>query len=289
VKMPAPRAAQADRGQGGPHRRNTGMIEIGNDPSDVALFASDMHLGEHDPATAAHFLGAFDRVAPAATHLFLLGDLFEAWVGDDQTDAIADAFIARLRSLSDRGKQLFVVRGNRDFLLDVPLPEAVHVVPFSQRSGARMLDDPHPVRLFGCTVLLAHGDALCTDDVEYQQARTLARSAEWQREFLARPLEERLAIASRLRDDSRRTQAERALEGKAPGDVDVEAVEQALRDAHAQVLIHGHTHRPALHRHEVDGVERQRWVLSDWQEPQDSRPARGTFVRVDRGGWRLVS
>ncbi len=264
------------------------MIEIGIDPADVALFASDMHLGEHDPATAAHFLDAFDRVAPAGTHLFLLGDLFEAWAGDDQPDAIAIAFIARLRSLADRGTQVCVIRGNRDFLLDVPLPEAAHVAPFSQRSGAHVLDDPHAVKLFGRTVLLAHGDALCTDDVEYQRARAMARSDEWQHDFLARPLDERLAIAGRLRDDSRRVQAERALEGGVPGDVVTEAVEQALRDAHAQVLIHGHTHRPALHRHEVDGTERERWVLSDWQEPHNSRPARGAFVRVDRDGWRLV-
>lgn len=262
------------------------MIEIGNDPADVALFASDMHLGEHDPATAAHFLDAFDRVAPAATHLFLLGDLFEAWAGDDQPDAVAAAFVTRLRALADRETKVFVLRGNRDFLLDVPLP--IDVASFSTRTGARLLDDPSTVRLFGRTALLAHGDALCTDDVEYQRARAIARSEEWQRDFLARPLDERLAIAGRLRDESRRVQAARALEGGEPGDVVAAAVEQALHDTDAQALIHGHTHRPALHRHRVDGIERERWVLSDWQEPGEGRPARGAFLRVDRDGWRLV-
>ncbi len=263
------------------------MIEIGNDPTDVALFASDMHLGEHDPATAAHFLDAFDRVAPVATHLFLLGDLFEAWAGDDQPDAIATAFIARLRALADRDTRVFVIRGNRDFLLDVPLPGG-GVPSFSARCRARLLDDPSTVRLFGRTVLLAHGDAMCTGDVEYQRARATARSDEWQDDFLARPLDERMAIAARLREQSRRVQAARALEGGEPGDVDAGAVEQALRDAGACALIHGHTHRPALHRHEIDGVACERWVLSDWQEPRGGRPARGTFLRVDRDGWRLV-
>lgn len=263
------------------------MIAIGDDPADVALFASDMHLGEHDPATAAHFLDAFDRVAPVATHLFLLGDLFEAWAGDDQPDAIAAAFVARLRALADRDTQVVVLRGNRDFLLDLPLPGS-ELPSFSARSRARLVDDPSTVRLFGRRVLLAHGDALCTGDVEYQRARAMARSDEWQRDFLARPLDERMAIAGRLRDESRRVQAARALEGGEPGDVDPGAVEQALRDAQAHALIHGHTHRPALHRHEVDGVECERWVLSDWQEPREGRPARGAFLRVDRDGWRLV-
>ncbi|HEY0879501.1 MAG TPA: UDP-2,3-diacylglucosamine diphosphatase, partial [Zeimonas sp.] len=173
-------------------------IEVGRDPADVALFASDMHLGEHDPASAAHFFGAFDRVAPSATHWFLLGDLFEAWAGDDQPDAIASAFIARVRALVDRGTAVYVVRGNRDFLLDVPLPVGNGADSFSQRSGATLLADPSLVRLFERTVLLAHGDALCTDDVEYQRARAIVRSERWQRDFLARTLDERLAIARQL-------------------------------------------------------------------------------------------
>lgn len=264
------------------------MIEIGRDPDDVVLFASDMHLGEHDAASAAHFLAAFDRVAQPATHLFLLGDLFEAWAGDDQPDAVASAFITRLHGLAERGTAIFVVRGNRDFLLDAPLPAASAVAPFSQRSGATMLDDPSLVRLFGGTVLLAHGDALCTGDLEYQRARAIVRSRRWQADFLARPLDERLAIARQLRDTSRRVQAARALEGGEPGDVDDEAVVEALRGARAQTLVHGHTHRPALHRHEVDGVPCLRWVLSDWHAGHDGEPARGAFLRVDRDGWHVL-
>lgn len=262
------------------------MIEIGRNPADVALFASDMHLGEHDEATAAQFLAAFDRAAQSATHVFLLGDLFEAWAGDDQPDAVAAHFIARLHGLVAQGAALFVVRGNRDFLLDVPLPGASEAQSFSRRSGATLLDDPSLVHLFGRTVLLAHGDALCTDDVEYQRARAVVRSRDWQADFLARPLDERMAIARQLRDASRRVQAARALEGGEPGDVDEAAVVAALRDADAQALVHGHTHRPALHRHEVDGTIRERWVLSDWHVGHGGEPTRGDFLRVDRDGWR---
>lgn len=264
------------------------MIEIGTDPADVALFASDMHLGEHDADTAAWFFSTFDRVAPTATHLFLLGDLFEAWAGDDQRDVIASALVTRLRTLADRGTAVFFVRGNRDFLLDVPLPGRPDIASFSRRSGASPIDDPSVVQLFGRLVLLAHGDALCTGDVEYQRARSIVRSAPWQHDFLVRPLDERLSIARQLRDASRRVQAARALEGGDPGDVDARAVEAALRDAHAQVLVHGHTHRPALHRHEVDGVVRERWVLPDWHAARAGEPARGAFLRVDRDGWRIV-
>lgn len=264
------------------------MMEIGRKPTDVALFASDMHLGEHDAATATQFLGAFDRAAGSATHVFLLGDLFEAWAGDDQPDAIASNFIERLRRLVAQGTAVFVMRGNRDFLLDVPLPATRAVQSFSQRSGARLLDDPSVLRLYGRTVLLAHGDALCTGDIEYQQARSIARSRDWQADFLARPLGERLAIAHQLRDTSRRVQAARALEGGEPGDVDEAAVVAALRDTDAQVLVHGHTHRPALHRHDVDGTMRERWVLSDWHAGSGGEAARGAFLRVDRGGWRTL-
>ncbi len=263
------------------------MIEIGRNPADVALFASDMHLGEHDAATAAQFLAAFDRTANSATHVFLLGDLFEAWAGDDQPDAVAANFIDRLRRLVARGTAIFVMRGNRDFLLDVPLDASPATKSFSHRSGVTLLDDPSVLRLFGRTVLLAHGDALCTGDVEYQRARAIVRSHEWQADFLARPLDERTAIARQLRDASRRVQAARALEGNEPGDVDEAAVVAALRDADAQVLVHGHTHRPALHRHDVDGATRERWVLSDWHAG-GGEPARGAFLRVDRDGYSTI-
>lgn len=273
------------------------MASIPSASSDVALFASDMHLGDHDPATAALFLDALARHTRDATHLFLLGDLFDAWVGDDQRDAQAAALIERLSTLAAGGLRVFVMRGNRDFLLDVPFPEDSAERPgtsFSARARVTMLADPSPITLFGQPVLVSHGDALCSDDLEYQAARRQARSVEWQHDFLGRPLDERLAIARELRQVSRRVQAARALEEFGedgdPGDVNSGAVEAALREARAFTLIHGHTHRPACHRWALDGEPAQRWVLPDWRAARSEDDSdRGGFLRVDASGWTTIS
>ncbi|MFP5406166.1 MAG: UDP-2,3-diacylglucosamine diphosphatase [Gammaproteobacteria bacterium] len=164
-----------------------GDVEISGD--DVALFASDMHLGDHDRQTAAFFLGELAAAWPAASDVFLLGDLFEAWVGDDQPDAVAREAQDLFRRMTAGGCRLFAMRGNRDFLLDMPKGD------FSARTGAVMLDDPCRVELFGEPVVLAHADALCSDDVAYQRVREQVRGETWQAQFLARPLAERLAIA----------------------------------------------------------------------------------------------
>ena len=190
------------------------MIEVGRTAREVALFCSDMHLGDHDPRTAALFLDRLDAQARTASHLFLLGDLFEAWVGDDQPDTVSQALLGRLAALAAAGTRVYAMRGNRDFLLDVAFPPEAATRParsFGERSGATLIDDPCTVTLFGEPVLLAHGDALCVDDVDYQRARALARSDGWQRDFLARPLDERLRIARELRGESRRVQAARAM------------------------------------------------------------------------------
>ncbi len=265
------------------------MIRIGTAADEVALFASDMHLGDHDAKTAARFFAAFDRHAAQATHLFLLGDLFEAWAGDDQPDAQAHALVARLRRCVEGGRQVFALRGNRDFLLDVALPGTTGSGgAFSARSGARVIEDPSTIELFGRKVLIAHGDALCTGDVEYQNARAIVRSAAWQRDFLARSLAERLAIARELRATSEHVQAARALAGGEPSDVDAEAVVAAMRAAGVRTMIHGHTHRPARHRLDIDGREAERWVLPDWHAGRTPASDRGGFVRVDRDGWHTI-
>ncbi len=266
------------------------MIEVGRTAREVALFCSDMHLGDHDPDTAALFFERFDARVPAATHLFLLGDLFEAWVGDDQPDAVAQRFVDRLAALSAAGTRVYAMRGNRDFLLDAAFPPGAAARParsFGAASGARLLEDPCTVTLFGEPVLLTHGDALCTDDLEYQRARALARSAGWQHDFLARPLAERLRIARDLRGESRRVQAARAAQdaGEAdPGDVNPQAVEAAMRAAGVRTLVHGHTHRPACHRWDLDGAPAARRVLPDWHAGPAGR-ARGGFLRIDASGW----
>ena len=266
------------------------MIEVGRTAREVALFCSDMHLGDHDPRTAARFFERLDAQARTASHLFLLGDLFEAWVGDDQPDAVAHALLDRLAALTAAGTRVYAMRGNRDFLLDVAYPPAAATRPlrsFGERSGATLVDDPCTVTLFGEPVLLAHGDALCIDDLDYQRARALARSDGWQRDFLARPLDERLRIAGELRGESRRVQAARAMGDTDPGDVTPEAVDAAMRSAGVRTMVHGHTHRPACHRWALDGAPALRWVLPDWHAGSDGS-SRGGFLRVDVSSWSPI-
>lgn len=256
-----------------------GLPRIEVRPGDRALFASDMHLGEHDPATADLFLERLHAQAPGATHLFLLGDLFEAWVGDDWTDAVCQRTIDALAGLARSGCRIHVMRGNRDFLLDVPLPSspARACAGFAARTGATMLPDPCVISLFGEPALLAHGDALCTDDGDYQRFRELTRDPEWQRAFLDKPLGERIAIAQDLRA---RSELSKTAKADYIMDVNAGAVDSAMRAAGVRLLIHGHTHRPARHAVALDGVPAMRIVLPDW----DAAQGRGGMLVVTAEG-----
>ena len=240
------------------------------------LFASDTHLAAEAPGTAARFLDALEREGPGAPHLFLLGDLFELWVGDDGADPLAARLAEVLRGLAARGVSVRLMRGNRDFLLDVPRPGASEA-GYGARCGATLLDDPCPVELHGVPALLSHGDALCTDDLVYQQWRRTCRDPAWQAAFLARPLAERLAIGRGARETSEAGKREK------PGalmDVNAAAVDAAMDAAGARLLIHGHTHRPAVHRwRTAAGVERTRVVLTDW----DAEAGRGSLLRWEDG------
>jgi UDP-2,3-diacylglucosamine hydrolase len=239
------------------------------------LFASDTHLAPEAPETAERFLAALEREGPSAPHLFLLGDLFELWVGDDGADPLAARLVATLSRLAERGIAVRLMRGNRDFLLDVPRPGATDV-PFSARCGATLLDDPCPLELHGVPALFAHGDALCTDDLVYQQWRATCREPAWQATFLARPLDERFAIGRGARETSEAGKREK------PGalmDVNAAAVDEAMDAAGATLLVHGHTHRPATHRWRAGGVERTRVVLTDWDAPA----GRGALLRWEDG------
>lgn len=276
--------------------------------ADVGLFASDMHLGDHDPATAALFIERLAAAWPQASHVFLLGDLFEAWVGDDQPDAAARDALALFALITGSGRTLYVMRGNRDFLLDAgpgAPDDRAAAGPgagpprFSARTGAAMLDDPCTATLFGQPVVLAHGDALCTDDIQYQRIRAQVRGAAWQTEFLARPLAERLAIARALRAESERVKAERLrgalsdhlpagvsadFRAGLPDDVNAEAVDGLLRASGALTMIHGHTHRPACHQWQLDGHAARRWVLPDW----DAASGRGGLLLASADGFRQL-
>ncbi len=261
------------------------MIEIGG--GDVAVFAADIHLDDRDPGTARWFLEALAHASSDATHVFLLGDLFEYWVGDDQPGATVEAAVGLLHALSSGGVQVFVMRGNRDFLLDQGTPAHAGVA-FSDRAGALMLADPTRVDLFGAPTLLLHGDSLCTADAAYLEFRTLSRGQQWQEDFLRHSLAERTEHANALRAQSERSKAD-----KRPEWMDVVA-EAVLETAHAHgvgAMIHGHTHRPARHHHHGADGELVRWVLPDWWAPEDradEHPQRGGFLRVSSAGWEAI-
>lgn len=222
-----------------------------------ALFIADLHLSEDQPDTVAAFLDFLQGPARAAGSLFILGDLFEYWAGDDDIDTpfnrrIADA----LRALADAGTAVHFITGNRDLLAGNGLAAA---------AGMRLLHDPALVRLGSADdaprVLLSHGDALCTDDLAYQAYRRQVHDPAWQAGFLAQPLAARKAFIESLRQQSENAKRDKSMTIM---DANGEAVAALLRQHGYPTLIHGHTHRPARHEHEVDGHRCTRWVLADW-------------------------
>ncbi|HZM34484.1 MAG TPA: UDP-2,3-diacylglucosamine diphosphatase [Burkholderiales bacterium] len=235
-----------------------------------SLFVSDLHLSEERPEANERFIEFVEGTARAARALYVLGDLFEYWIGDDDLEhpfnAVMAGFFARL---AHAGVEVFVMHGNRDFLVGER---------FCRETGARLLQDPAVLELGGVRTLLMHGDTLCTDDLDYQQWRRTARSEDWQREMLSKPLEERRRAVGALREKSREVIGEKPAEIM---DVNEEAVREALRRHGASRLIHGHTHRPGQHRLQVDGMPRERWVLPDWY-------GRGGYLEVSGSKARLV-
>ena len=233
-------------------------------------FISDLHLTSARAEINRLFFDFLEGPARRADHLYILGDLFEYWVGDDD---LADPFNARvtagLKALASAGVPASVMHGNRDILM---------LQGFAQASGARLIADPTIVDLYGTRTLLMHGDSLCTDDVQYQAFRRRARSPWRQRAFLLQPLWLRRAEIERGRRKSERTKQTKSAEIM---DVTTTAVEQAFRDSGCVRMIHGHTHRPARHVHVVDGTTRERWVLSDWYR-------HGQYLRVAPDGCTSV-
>ncbi len=217
------------------------------------LFISDLHLSADHPHTMAAFQRFIATVAPQAGALYILGDLFEYWAGDDDLD---DPFHARvigaLHGLAAQGIKVFLMHGNRDLLMGDALAQAC---------DARLLPDPTLLDLYGTPTLVSHGDTLCTDDVEYQRFRVQVHDAAFQTNFLARPLAERKAYIEMLRRQS--TSAKQSKDS-AIMDVNADAVAALLREFRYPRLIHGHTHRPDRHEHSIDGHICERWVLSDW-------------------------
>jgi UDP-2,3-diacylglucosamine hydrolase len=218
----------------------------------TALFISDLHLTAGDTETTRRFVEFMAGPARTASDLYILGDLFEAWIGDDDDDPRLAPIVTALRELTDAGVACALMHGNRDFLLG---PR------FCAATGTRLLGDYERIVLFGQPVLLTHGDLLCTDDTRYMTLRSELRSPSWQRDFLARPLPERRQIASDLRQLSA---TEIAAKDEYIMDVNQAAVERTMRDCDVTLLVHGHTHRPAVHRFELGGRPAARIVLGAW-------------------------
>jgi len=212
------------------------------------LFISDCHLDSRRPEITRTLSAFLDRRAAQADSLYILGDLFEVWLGDDDPVEAQQPVVDALHSLA-KVVPVYFMAGNRDFLLGGEFAETV---------GLRLLDEPEVLQLGSHRTLLIHGDTLCTDDRDYQQFRAMVRSEQWQAEFLARPLAERRRIAAQLRTESSDAMAQKPSEIM---DVNAHAVEACFSDHSVDTIIHGHTHRPAVHRY-ASGLTRH--VLGDW-------------------------
>ena len=235
-----------------------------------ALFISDLHLDPQRPETVVLFRDFMARTAPRAGSLFILGDFFEAWVGDDDLPAPFNAdIVSALATLSAGGTALYFLHGNRDFLAGAA---------FARAAGLHLLPDPVRIELFGTPTLLSHGDVFCSDDGTYQAFRAQVRQRDWQTEFLGKPIEARHAFARALRERS-----EHAKAGKKPDimDVNLDTVARHARAADVRRIIHGHTHRPARHVHDLGDRRIERWVLPDWHDT-------GGYLICDRSGCRAL-
>lgn len=220
----------------------------------TTLFISDLHLEESRPDITEAFLGFLDGTASGVDQLYILGDFFEAWIGDDERTPLQEQIAAALRKLRDSGTDIFLMHGNRDFLIGED---------FCKRAGASLLDDPTVIDLHGTPTLLMHGDSLCTADVEYQKFRANMRNPQWQQMILQRPLEDRQQMARQLREISMAKN-----QGKEEFIMDV-TPEEVIKDMEAhgvQHMIHGHTHRPAVHELIANGLPAKRIVLGDWDK-----------------------
>jgi len=232
-----------------------------------ALFVSDLHLQVSHPRTTEAFLAFLAQRAARAERLYLLGDIFEYWAGDDD---LADPFNARIaaaiRAVGDAGTAVFWMAGNRDFLAG----EA-----FAQAAGLQLLHEPHVIEAGPRRVALVHGDAQCTLDTGYMAFRAQVRQPAWQAQFLGMPLAQRKAIIAGLREGSREAHTDKSCETM---DVTPEAIDAVYAATGADVIIHGHTHRPAVHEHGA----RLRYVLPDWE--LDMEPRRGGWIALHADG-----
>lgn len=227
----------------------------------TTLFISDLHLDPVRPAITELFLDFLAGEARTAEALYILGDLFEAWLGDDDPDPHHARVAEALHGVSESGTPVYFMVGNRDFLLGED---------YARRAGMTILEEPKTLDLHGTPTVILHGDVLCTDDTAYQAFRAMVRDPAWQQDFLSRPLEERRALAGQAREESQKRGQSISMDIM---DVNQGAVADMFRKQAVPRMIHGHTHRPAIHKPNVDGQPRERIVLGDWYE-------QGSVLRV---------
>lgn len=233
------------------------------------LFISDLHLQPERPeiSRALHYF--LSDIAPGCDELYLLGDIFEYWIGDDAPLPGLEPLFDQLHQLVQRGSRIFFMHGNRDFLVGQAL---------MTRIGATLLPAQYHLNLNGDSALLLHGDELCSDDVEYQAFRTQVRDPQWQQDFLSKPIPERIAIARQLREASRQ---QGAMKQDEITDVNPQTVTALMTQAHASLLIHGHTHRPARHPDPLHNGHSERIVLGDWSDS-------GWYLEIDGDRRELI-
>lgn len=237
------------------------------------LFISDLHLCSDSPQTTRLFHHFIKQVAPQAEALYVLGDLFEYWAGDDDLGtAFHQEITAAFHTLTQQGTRLCLMHGNRDFLMGEMLADAC---------GATLLTDPTLLEVYDQRILLTHGDTLCTDDIAYQQFRQQVRNNTWQQNFLAHPLATRKAQIAQLREHSK---LEKKTKIDSIMDVNIQAVQTIFQEHDYPILIHGHTHRPAHHLYHIEGKTCERWVLADWDR-------RANALRCDDQGvrWEVIA
>ena len=236
----------------------------------TTLFISDLHIDADSPEIGAQFLTFLATEARSADSLYILGDLFESWIGDDDPNPHYADMKSAIRELVDTGVPVFFMHGNRDFMIGDE---------FAAETGVTILPDPYVLEIYGESLLLSHGDACCTDDLEYQAVRKMTRDPQWQAMMLQKSVEERLAFAAQARAAS---MAHGGSINEEISDVNAIAIETAMIDARVNTMLHGHTHRPAVHQIMVDGKPGKRIVLGDWYE-------QGSLVRWDENGPVLSS
>ncbi len=232
----------------------------------TTFFIADLHLCDQQPDITRTFLKFCQEQARQARALYILGDFFEYWLGDDAIDKTASVVQQALQDLSNSGVRLYFMAGNRDFLLGPA---------FADSCGMEILQEPTCIDLYGEQVLLVHGDAQCTDDKPYQEVRKMFRNKDWQKQFLAMDIEQRIQFAQQAREQS---QAHTQSSNNEIMDVNANEIAALFKTHQVKTMIHGHTHRPAVHQNE----EHRRIVLGDWHH-------QCSYLAVDNEGFRLVS